>query len=253
MKNGRESDDKTYIKYSINLQGSLPSSVKVFTDQTYVNENATLSELVEQADCITGNTVVFDRGLNSRKSYDKLSKTNKLFVTRGNPNVKYEVEQERKIPPVPQDSSITIKSDLIGCLYGRMSKKTECKYRIIRAVINSTGEEIVFISNLLEQEAYFIAQLYKQRWKIEVFFKYLKQHLNLSHLVSRQENGIKVMIYMTMILACLIIVYKKKNDIKSFKIAKLKFSIELENEIIKSIVLLCGGDIQKAAHLFGDG
>ena len=54
-----------------------------------------------------------------------------------------------------------------------------------------------------------------------------------------------------MILAMLIIVYKKKNDVKSFKIAKLKFSIELENEIIKEIVLLCGGDPEKAIHLFG--
>jgi len=49
----------------------------------------------------------------------------------------------------------------------------------------------------------------------------------------------------------LIIVYKKKNNIKSFKIAKLKFSIELENEIIKEIVALCGGNPNKAIQLFG--
>ena len=45
MKNGRASDDKTFIKYSINLKGSLPSSVKVFTEQSAVNENIALSEL----------------------------------------------------------------------------------------------------------------------------------------------------------------------------------------------------------------
>ena len=73
----------------------------------------------------------------------------------------------------------------------------------------------------------------------------------MSHLVSCNENGIKVMIYMTMILATLIIVYKKKNRIKGFKIAKLKFSIELENEIIKSIVILCSGNPNKATCLVG--
>ena len=73
----------------------------------------------------------------------------------------------------------------------------------------------------------------------------------MSHLVSRNENGIKVMIYMTMILATLIIVYRKKNRMKGFKIPKLSFSIELENEIIKSIVILCVGDPLKAPHLFG--
>jgi hypothetical protein len=55
---------------------------------------------------------------------------------------------------------------------------------------------------------------------------------------------------MTMILAILIIAYKKLNNIKGFKITKLRFEIELENEIIKTIVMLCGGDPNKATQLF---
>jgi IS4 transposase len=66
-----------------------------------------------------------------------------------------------------------------------------------------------------------IAEIYRQRWDIEVFFRYLKQNLNLKHIVSRNENAIKVMLYMTLILSILIIVYKKKNKISSYKIAKL--------------------------------
>ena len=58
------------------------------------------------------------------------------------------------------------------------------------------------------------------------------------------------MLYTTMILAILIIAYKKKNGLKGYKIAKLKFEIELENEIIKEIVRLCGGYPAKAAPLF---
>lgn len=58
---------------------------------------------------------------------------------------------------------------------------------------------------------------------------------------------------MTMILAVLILAYKKLNKIKGFKIAKLKFEIELENEVIKTIVILCGGNPEKAAHLFNSG
>ena len=53
-----------------------------------------------------------------------------------------------------------------------------------------------------------------------------------------------------MILAILIIAYKKINNIKGFKIAKLKFELELENEIIKIIVMFCGTNPNKAAHLF---
>ena len=103
---------------------------------------------------------------------------------------------------------------------------------------------------MLNEDAHWIADLYKQRWEIEVFFKFIKQHLNVKHLVSRNLNGIKVMIYMTMILAVLILAYKKLNKIVGFKIAKLQFEIALDNLIIKEIVLLCGGNPNKAKHLW---
>lgn len=103
---------------------------------------------------------------------------------------------------------------------------------------------------MLDEEAYLITTWYKQRWEIETFFKFIKQHLNAKHLVSRDENGIKVMVYMTMILAILIIAYKKINRLKGFKIAKLKFELELENDIIKQIVVLCGGNPAIAPHFF---
>ena len=53
-----------------------------------------------------------------------------------------------------------------------------------------------------------------------------------------------------MILAILIIAYKKINRIKGFKIAKLKFELGLETEIMKAVVILCGGDPANAPHLF---
>jgi hypothetical protein len=68
--------------------------------------------------------------------------------------------------------------------------------------------------------------------------------------VSRNENEIKVMICITIILAILIIACKKLNAIKGYKIAKFRFELELENEIIKKIVLFCGGDTARTEHLF---
>jgi len=83
-----------------------------------------------------------------------------------------------------------------------------------------------------------------------MFFKFLKQHLNLTHLVSRNENAIKVIVYMTMIVAILVLAYKKLNNIKGFKIAKLAFEIELDNLMIKEIVVLSGGNPDKVSHLW---
>ena len=148
---------------------------------------------------------------------------------------------------------MTITSDEPGFLINRKEKQTKHTYRIIKGIINQSKEEICFVTNVFDEDCYIIADWYKQRWKIETFFKFIKQHLNVNHLVSRDENGIKVIIYMTMIQAILIIAYKKINKIKEFKIVKLRFEIELENEIIKTIVILCGGDPDKATHLFKVG
>ncbi|PZU91643.1 MAG: hypothetical protein DI529_00310 [Chryseobacterium sp.] len=81
-----------------------------------------------------------------------------------------------------------------------------------------------------------VADIYKQRWEIEVFFRFIKQNLNFSHLLSRNINGVKVIMYMTLITSILLIVYKKINELKGYKIPKLKFAQELEVLIIKDIV-----------------
>ena len=250
MKNGNNETDKRFVKYSVNIKGSIPSSVKVFTDQSYVSEELALAELINDADCIEGNIVVFDRGLQSRNSFDKFTDGHKSFVSRANPNIRCKVTDQHKIAAKPPESSVTILSDEIGFLINKKDKNTKHTYRVIKGTIDESGDKIYFVTNILQEDAYLIAAWYKQRWEIEIFFKFIKQHLNVKHLVSRDTNGIKVMIYMTMILAIVIITYKKLNRIKGFKIAKLRFEIELENEIIKTIVLVCGGDPSRAEHFF---
>ena len=102
----------------------------------------------------------------------------------------------------------------------------------------------------MEMTSYEVAATYKLRWEIEILFKFLKQELNISHLVSRNQNGVKVMMYMSLITAILIIAFRKLNKISSYKIAKLRFSLELENIMIGQIVLLCGGDLDKFNNLY---
>lgn len=251
MENG--TSDKRFVKYSVNLKGSIPSSVKIFTNQSYVSEELAMAEVITEDSSLEGGVVVFDRGLQSRNSFDRFTGSKKLFISRANLNVRCKKVKMEKLPVKPVESTVTITSDETGFLINKKEKQTQHHYRIIKGVIDKTKEPVCFVTNILDDDCYVIAGWYKQRWEIETFFKFLKQHLNLKHLVSRTENGIKVMIYMTMILAVLILAYKKLNKIKGFKIAKLKFEIELENEVIKTIVILCGGNPEKAAHLFNSG
>lgn len=248
MENG--TSDMRFVKYSINLKGSLPSSLKVFVDQSYVSEDLALADIINDTDIGEGNVVVFDRGLQSRKAFDEFTDSQKLFVSRANPNIRCKTTHQNKIRVKAQGATVTIVSDEVGYLMTRKEKRTAHPYRVIKAIVDKSGEPICFVTNILDEDAYLIAAWYKQRWEIEVFFKFIKQHLNVNHLVSRNINGIKVMIYMTMILAILIIAYRKLNKIKGFKIAKLRFELELETEIMKEIVILCGGDPKNAPHLF---
>lgn len=232
------------------MKGSLPSCIKIFKDQSYASEEFALAELLDVTGSIEENVVVFDRGLQSRNSFDKLTGSSKWFVTRANPNIRSKIVSNIKVGKKTEGSSVTVYSDEVCYLVNKKEKQTQYQYRIIKSRIDESDEPIYFISNILDEDAYTIAAWYKQRWEIEAFFKFIKQHLNVKHLVSRDENGMKVMIYMTMILAILLIAYKKINGLKGFKIAKLRFELELENEIIKTIVTLCGGDPLKAEHLF---
>lgn len=248
MENG--TSDKKFVKYSVNIKGSLPSKINVHTAQSHVSEDLALRELIDEDDQHKENIVVFDRGLQSRHYFEKFTDEKKLFVGRSKPNVRCKEKSSNSLPPKPNNSTVTLTSDITGNLINQDEKPTQAKYRVIKGTIDATGEPICFVTNILDEDAYLISSWYRQRWEIEVFFKFIKQHLNAKHLVSRSPNGIKVMVYMTMILATLIIVYKKLNKIKSYKIAKLKFELELDNEAIKNIVIMCGGDPHKAPHIF---
>lgn len=72
--------------------------------------------------------------------------------------------------------------------------------------------EYWFITNDFELTAKEITDAYRKRWDIEVFFRFTKQELNASHLISLNKNGIEVMLYMTLIVAMLVLIYKKSQQ-----------------------------------------
>ncbi len=129
------------------------------------------------------------------------------------------------------------------------SKKSRHPVRLIEAVRKDNSEKIIFITNRKDIASTEVAAIYKSRWDIEVFFKFIKQHLNFSHLLNRTENGIKVMMYVTMTVAILLAEYKKLRKLKGYKIPKRKFAQELENDILYNFVLLCKGNPAIAKRL----
>ncbi len=249
LKNKQNEHTHKQIKFTVGLYDNLPSSVHFYNEQKHLAEDETLKQAILK-DCIAGNEiVVFDRGIKARKTYQKFNHQNIQFVTRINPTKNIKVIQQNTLPDVLETNTLTILSDEIVHLYYAKKMKLKEPLRLTKALSKATNETLYFLTNIEDLTALEITEIYKQRWDIEVFFKFIKQHLHFKHFFSYSENGIKVMMYMTMIAAILLLLYKKQNAIEGYKIAKFCFVEELELEIIKEIVVFCGGDPSKSPLL----
>ena len=114
-------------------------------------------------------------------------------------------------------------------------------FRLIIAVDPQSEMPYHFFTNIFDIKVEEILDYYKKRWDIEVFFRFLKQELNFSHITSTSENGMKVMLYMTLITSMLVLIYKRENKV-GYKTAVRRISFELNEFMIKLIVQHCGGD-----------
>lgn len=240
MRAGSHDNTKRQIKFTIGLK-EVPVHVSLFNKKIYMSEDIALKEAIFSSKHALDHTVVFDRGLNSAKALDELGGRSISFVTRARLSRTFQVIETMTVAPDQTNEFLKIEKDCMATL-NKGKAKSKIPVRYIEAVLLKDGKRIGFLTNITGLSPIEIAEIYKKRWEIEVFFKFLKQELNFTHLISRNENGIKVMLYITLTLAIFLTVYKKLNSLEGYKIPKIQFAKELELEIIKDIVVMCGGD-----------
>lgn len=246
---GGDADHVRQLKFTIGYE-TFPVTAHFFREQKYTSENIALKEAILSWQPDKENTIkIFDKGITARKAYDELTEKKVPFISRVGEQCKHEQCLPNTLQKALDTPTLTITSDSWSYLFSSHKKRSAYPVRLIHATIKKSGAPVVFVTNVSELPAEMIAQLYKRRWDIEVFFKFLKQHLNFSHLVNRSENGIQVMFYTTMIASILLMVYKKSNNLTGYKIVKQKFVQHLETALIKDIVFLCGGDPEKVNQI----
>ena len=144
-----------------------------------------------------GATYVFDLAYYDYGWWAKLDALGCRFVTRFKRNTNLAVKAEL---PAPKGTNIL--SDRIGHLPKRLARSRQNPFtgpvREITVRI-STGKQIRLLSNDLDAPAQEIAALYKQRWEIELFFKWIKQNLKIKHFIGVNENAVKTQIYIALI------------------------------------------------------
>lgn len=252
MRVGRKPKNKpqqVQLKVTLGLKGLFPKSVEVFTDQGHLSEETALKEAIKNNLFDKDDIVSFDLGLKSRKTLQDFDNERIKFVTRGTKNLRYKQIQTLKASEELEKLSILSKKnndiqslefleDSKVYLYASGAEPIEHPFRLIKVkVINKQGDDeiLYFITNIWDLEPDVIAQIYRHRWDIEVFFRFIKQELNIKHLLSHSLNGIKIQIFVTFLLAILLTVFKMSNNIKGYKIAKIKFEDQLIFHIFKEL------------------
>jgi len=249
---------KKAVKYSIAFDGILPGHAGVFTDASYASEDIALPEAVmEHVKKETGhrNIYILDRGLQSTRTMRAFSERKVTFICRSKENRKFELLESLIVKDQNMDmgESILLR-DCTVRLYTGMpiankrgnkhyrQELVDQPFRLVILKSKAEGEkEYWLLTNDFNLPAREIAQAYRRRWDIEVFFRFLKQELNMSHLVSLNKNGLQVMLYMTLITSMLILIYKKGNK-QGYKTSKRRFAMEVRDLAIAMIVVQCGGD-----------
>ncbi|MDP4270320.1 MAG: IS4 family transposase [Bacteroidota bacterium] len=249
-------------KYTMAFDGLTACDLKIFTEPSFTSEDRAIPEVVKQNANKEGSTLniyTFDRGVSSSQTFSSFNDNQIHFVGRLKTNRKFQIVSQDIVTETSNDlGELTLISSQIVNLYNHEERHFDegNQYRLIVAErknkIDTTPPEnkgkfkkkenvFYFISNNLELSPKEIADIYKQRWDIEVFFRFIKQELNASHFLSVSENGIKVMLYMTLIASMLLLMYKKLNDL-GYKTAKRRFTMELWESLVVIIIKECGGD-----------
>ena len=151
-----------------------------------------------------GSFYIFDRGYNDFKRLFRIDMLGSFFVIRPKGNIKYGiVKWKRRLPKnVLSDAEI----ELTGYY---PSKHYPKRLRLIKYWDEEQGRKFIFLTNAFGLSALLVAELYKNRWLVELFFKWLKQHLRIKKFWGTSENAVKTQIYVAIITYCLVAIVQR--------------------------------------------
>jgi len=153
-----------------------------------------------------GSYYVFDRGYNDFERLYRIQKLEAYFVLRAKDNLKFNRMYSNAV-----DKSTGVKCDQTGTFANQKSfNRYPEKLRRIKYYDSETGVEFVFLTNNFELSALEIAILYKNRWQVELFFKWIKQHLKVKSFWGHTPNAVKTQLYCAIITYCLVAIVSKE-------------------------------------------
>ena len=182
---------KAHVLYD--LESQVPAYFHITTAS--VHDSKAMKEIPYES----GSYYVFDRGYNAFRELYHIHQHESFFIVRAKKNLQYKcIKWRRRMPRnVLTDSEIML-TDYIT------SKKYNEKLRLVKFYDEEQGREFSFLTNAFHLSSLEVANLYKNRWQIELFFKWLKQHLKIKKFWGRTENAVRIQISAAIIAYCLV-------------------------------------------------
>jgi hypothetical protein len=226
---------KGAIKLHTVLTGLLPQCVLVTDGKTH--DRRAIQDLRFQP----GDLLIFDRAYLDYAWLYQLHQGRAWFVTRLKNNSCYEIIEE-------QTASGPILADQIICLgYPKAQASYPEPLRRVHYRDPETGKEYVFLSNRQDLSALEVAELYRRRWQIELFFKWLKQNLKIKAFYGTSKNAVLIQIWTALIAYLLLVWVKFKTKVGwgLLELSRLAQTMLLERMTLRDLLGLSPPDIRQ--------
>lgn len=188
------------INTLLDLKTSIPEYILI--TEGSIHEVKTLDYI----ELPSGSYLVMDKGYVDFARLWKLAQDRVNFVIRAKENMDYKVLKRR-----PTDRTKGIRCDQTIQLVGQFtSKKYPKSLRRIRYFDKETGNTLVFITNNFKISSLTVASLYRFRWGIETFFKWIKQHLKILSFWGQSENAVKTQVWIAISTYVIVLIAKKR-------------------------------------------
>jgi len=189
---------------ALDLRGSIPTFIKITDGKIF--DTCILDELIAEPGCF----YIMDRGYFDLVRLYTLNLLKTNFVILGKRNLQF-----RRIYSHPVDKSTGLRCDQTITLTGtKSSQRYPDKLRRVRFFDADNSKHLTFLTNNFILPASTIAQLYKCRWQIELFFKWIKQHLRIKSFYGTSENAVKTQIWIAVTVYLLVAIIKKRLNLE---------------------------------------
>jgi hypothetical protein len=146
---------------------------------------------------------IFDRGYNDFANLFKIEQIEATFVVRAKKNLQFkQISWKRRLPKNVLSDSV------IELVVYKSSKNYPSSLRRVLYFDEEQNRKFVFLTNNFDLPALTVAELYRNRWQVELFFKWLKQHLKIKKFWGTSENAVRIQIYCAIITYCLIAIIR---------------------------------------------